>query len=91
MLNSCHNLEHLNFLAFFGWECYSDPECNAPNGYCHQGKCICLAGYNYAFDCSMKGSKFLLTNRKFACISPSCLEGHAGFSFDVYLLRPFLY
>jgi hypothetical protein len=50
-----------------------------------------MAGYNYAFDCSMNGSKFLLTYRKVACTSLPCIEGQAGvFSFDVYLLiRPF--
>ena len=33
-----------------------------------------MAGYNYASDCSMNGSKFLLTYRKVASTSLSCLE-----------------
>ena len=47
-----------------------------------------MSGYNYAFDCSMNGSKFLLRYRKVASTRSSCLEGYAAQRIfgNVYLL-----
>ena len=46
-----------NHLKLDEKECYSDDDCNG-NGYCHQGKCICLPGYNFAQDCSIYSCEY---------------------------------
>ena len=36
--------------------CRVDADCN--NGYCEDGKCVCLNDYNFKEDCSFKGCEY---------------------------------
>ena len=44
------------FYQFLEFTCKIDPDCN--KGFCEEGKCKCLDGYQIKEDCSFKGCEY---------------------------------